>query len=233
MITPLACRLEPYPPIIGITLLMVTASEKGSRHQVDDHGGMLPEAGWPSDRTAPGDLELVRRFCNSINRENGADRFATAAGFDQWLEREDRSATHPDHHDLAKIVTFREALHAITVANHQRQLPTEAWAAIVELLAGVTFEVRPSPDGLDLVASSPSPTAALLGDLALICERAHRDGTLRRLKSCVSCAWTVYDASKNRSSRWCSMNVCGGRHNARAYRQRQHAATTDPCWIAR
>lgn len=202
----------------------MTAGEQASPHQVDEHGRMLPEAGWPSNRAAPGDLELVRRFCNSINRENGADRFATAAGFDQWLAREDRAPTHPDRHDLAKIVTFREALHAITVANNQGQFPAEAWAAIVEEVAGVTFRVRAGPDGLALVASSPSPTAAFLGDLALICERAHSDGTLRRLKSCVSCAWTVYDASKNRSSRWCSMNVCGGRHNARAYRQRQHDA---------
>jgi predicted RNA-binding Zn ribbon-like protein len=190
-------------------------------HPVDGQGRILPSPGWPADRAAPGDLELVRRFCNSCVRENGADRFATAAGFDQWLRRERRTATKPNAADLARIVAFREAVHAITTANSQHEPLAGAWAKLADLIADVTFSVRPGRDGLDLVANSRSATAAFLGELALICRRAQNDGTLRRLKSCVNCEWTIYDASKNQSGRWCSMNACGGRHNARTYRQRQ------------
>jgi hypothetical protein len=46
-------------------------------HPRDEFGRVLPDASWPPDRQAPGDIEFLRRFCNSINRENGAERFAT------------------------------------------------------------------------------------------------------------------------------------------------------------
>ena len=190
-------------------------------HPVDAQGRVLPNASWPPERTAPGDLELVRRFCNSFVRESGAERFATGAGFDRWLRSEGRAATEPTVAELARVIAFRDAVHAITVANSQRELAIGAWADIADLIADVTFSLRARGDGLDLVAKSRSATAVFLGELALICRRAQDDGSLRRLKSCVHCEWTIYDASKNQSGRWCSMNVCGGRHNARTYRQRR------------
>ena len=200
----------------------MTAHPTRGGHPVDAQGRILPNASWPPDRAAPGDdLELVRRFCNSFVRENGADRFATAGGFDRWLRSEGRTATKPSAADLARIVAFREALHRITVANSQHESTVGTWAALADLIADVTFTVRARRDRLDLVATSRSATAAFLGELALICRHAQNDGTLRRLKSCVNCEWTIYDASKNQSGRWCSMDACGGRHNARTYRQRQ------------
>ncbi len=192
-------------------------------HPVDAEGRILPNAGWPAGRAAPGELELVRRFCNSFVRENGADRFATSAGFDRWLRSEGRRATEPSAADLARILAFREALHEITVANSAHEAVAGAWTDLADLITAVTFAVHPRRDGLDLVAKSRSATAAFLGELALICRHAENDGTMRRLKSCVNCEWTIYDASKNQSGRWCSMNVCGGRHNARTYRQRRRS----------
>jgi predicted RNA-binding Zn ribbon-like protein len=46
-----------------------------------------------------------------------------------------------------------------------------------------------------------------------------------RLKSCgnESCQWAFYDASKNRSGRWCEMADCGNDAKGRAYRARQRA----------
>ena len=86
--------------------------------------------------------------------------------------------------------------------------------------ADVTYRIEASPDELRLLPAAPSRTATFLGELALICQQAADDGTLRRLKSCIHCQWTIYDASKNQSGRWCSMAICGSRHNARTYRQR-------------
>jgi predicted RNA-binding Zn ribbon-like protein len=199
----------------------MTGNAARSGHPVDARGRILPNASWPAERAAPGELELVRRFCNSFVRESGADRFATAAGFDRWLRSEGRTATKPSPADLARIIAFREALHAITVANSQHESTVGAWAELADRIADVNFDLHARRDGLDLVAHARSATAAFLGELALTCQRAQVDGTLRRLKSCANCEWTIYDASKNQSGRWCSMNVCGGRHNARAYRQRQ------------
>ena len=59
------------------------------------------------------------------------------------------------------------------------------------------------------------------------------DATLRafplavRLKACrqETCGWVFYDGSRNRSSSWCSMRVCGGRAKASSYRRRHGAGT--------
>jgi predicted RNA-binding Zn ribbon-like protein len=63
-----------------------------------------------------------------------------------------------------------------------------------------------------------------LGHIVSIVIDSRRDGSWTRLKACRHCQWVVFDPSKNRSSRWCSMNACGGRHNAREYRRRQRSA---------
>ena len=45
---------------------------------------------------------------------------------------------------------------------------------------------------------------------------------VERIKSCPSCGWVFLDVSKNRSRRWCSMEMCGGAAKARAYYRRKH-----------
>jgi predicted RNA-binding Zn ribbon-like protein len=204
--------------VIAITLLPMTPN-----WLVDPKGRRLPEASWPPERAAPSDLELVRRFCNTINRENGADRFATPDGFDEWLRSEGRRPTRPSRRDLVRIVAFREALHAITRANQEPRFTHAALADVADTVTDVGYRIRATPNGLQLMPEAPTPSAAFLGELALICKRADDDGTLRRLKSCANCQWTIYDASKNQSGRWCTMSICGTRHNARAYRKRHRA----------
>ena len=135
-----------------------------SEHPVDDQGRLLPHPWWPAEREAPGELELVRRFCNSLNRENGADRFATAKGFDRWLDSEGRRSARPDADELATIRTFREAIHAVTVANHERAPTGEAWATIAALLADTTFALRAATEGPFLTAATRSATSAFLGE---------------------------------------------------------------------
>jgi predicted RNA-binding Zn ribbon-like protein len=54
---------------------------------------------------------------------------------------------------------------------------------------------------------------------------AMTEGTWQRLKACRedTCQWAFYDRSKNRSATWCSMEVCGNRNKARAFRERHKA----------
>ena len=61
--------------------------------------------------------------------------------------------------------------------------------------------------------------AVLLAGIA----EASAQGTWERLKACSaeSCQWAFYDRSKNRSGKWCTMEVCGNRMKARTFRQRQ------------
>jgi predicted RNA-binding Zn ribbon-like protein len=61
-------------------------------------------------------------------------------------------------------------------------------------------------------------------DLAgMLCPVAHAatqlltSGDLDRLKLCAGCYWVFLDASRNRSRRWCTMEVCGTDAKMRRY----------------
>ena len=62
--------------------------------------------------------------------------------------------------------------------------------------------------------------------LLAIVAGAAEQGELDRLKACPRdvCHWAFYDHSKNRSGRWCQMDVCGNIEKARAFRERKRAA---------
>lgn len=54
---------------------------------------------------------------------------------------------------------------------------------------------------------------------------AQASGIWKRLKSCPGphCGWLFFDASRNASSTWCSMSICGNRTKTAAYRERKRA----------
>lgn len=203
----------------------------GGPHPLDSQGRALPHAGWPADRRAPGGLELVRRFCNSVNRENGAERFHDAAAFDAWLVDEGLAPAGATDDDLDRVVAVREVLHRLVVWNaadsdrDDAGAVTRAWTDLLALLppAGVGFVTGPGGLGLTPAATGVDGVLARLG---LTIAGAVADGSWGRVKACHHCHWVVYDPSKNRSARWCSMSACGGRQNAKAYRRRRSARAT-------
>jgi predicted RNA-binding Zn ribbon-like protein len=52
---------------------------------------------------------------------------------------------------------------------------------------------------------------------------ARADGSFARLKACPhkACGWAFYDISRNRSSQWCSMRICGNRTKGEVFRRRR------------
>jgi predicted RNA-binding Zn ribbon-like protein len=189
---------------------------------------VLPHAWWPADRQAPGELEFVRRFLNSVNRENGAERFGSAAGLDRWLASEGAPSVAASERELARLLAVREALHRLVVANAGATGDGEqgAWDELVTATGGVSFGVVRDRSGLGL-STEPVGTHVerLVGRIVSAVITAQRDRTWPRLKACRHCRWVVFDPSKNRSARWCSMSACGGRHNAREYRRRSRSAS--------
>jgi predicted RNA-binding Zn ribbon-like protein len=188
-------------------------------HPVDAAGRVLPHAWWPSDRQAPGELEFVRRFCNSINRENGAERFDSPASLDHWLIGEAAAPVAATRAQLARLIDLRESMQALIVANSTEVQAARGWADLGGVAGDVRFGLE-TDGGSIAIAPRGRPFEALVGRLALAIVDAQRDGRWLRLKACQHCGWVVFDPSKNRSARWCSMSACGGRHNARQYRLR-------------
>ncbi len=193
------------------------------RHPRDELGRVLPHPWWPADRQAPDELEFVRRFCNSTNRENGAERFGSAEGLDRWLISEGTEPVATSVSGMSRLVRVREALHDLVVANATGEHDPSAWDEFTEATRHVSFHLERHAAAVHLTASG-SALDRLIGRIVAAVVEATHAGTFTRLKACRHCHWVVFDPSKNRSSRWCSMAACGGRHNARQYRQRNRSA---------
>jgi predicted RNA-binding Zn ribbon-like protein len=176
------------------------------------------------NQAAPGRLELIREFVNTVDLEKDEERLATPADLSKWLlERELVPApVNADAADLGHAIELRETLRTILLA-HNGGAPIPAAAA--DLLDDVACRARlqlrfrggeialePEADGVD----------AALGRLLAIVQSAVAHETWDRLKACRdhTCEWAFYDHTKNRSGAWCNMRVCGNRAKARAYRER-------------
>ena len=124
---------------------------------------------------APGRLELVREFVNSIDLEDGPEQLDTPGALGAWLDARGllEGGRAPTKADVGRAVELREALRTQLLSHH--------------------------------------------GDA-----EAQAEGTWDRLKACPwdTCRWAFYDRSKNRSGRWCRMDVCGNRAKAAAFRAR-------------
>lgn len=193
-------------------------------HPTDEQGRVLPECTWPADKAAPDGLDLIRRFCNTCNRESGADRFETVAGLERWLADQGLGDGQPaDEADRRRLVEVREHLRDHALAHHGvpdalETVPLDARLAEAPIALAVDdgrLTVRPT---------GRTVASRTVAHLALAVLEAQRTGVWRRFKACPSCGWVFFDRSKNQSGRWCSMNACGGRAKVAAYRDRQKEA---------
>ena len=189
-------------------------------HPRDPEGRIIPDGSWPPTRRAPGRLERLRRFLNTINRENGADHLSEPARAARWLAG-DGWPLVPDEADLVILRRFRDELHA---ALHDRAAgrPPRWPAATAEVPVAVCSG---DDGGLQLVGGGVG-IDRVVGELLAIAVEAELTGTLRRLRVCANehCAWSFYDHSKNVQGQWCTMAACRQRQKMRPYRARQRSA---------
>ena len=176
---------------------------------------------------APGRLELVRRFVNTLDLEDGDERLADPGALGAWLREHDllEPRAGVGEEDLRHAIEVREALRAQLMANNGHDPDPGAVATLHEAArragVGLTF----TGDGSSLEPAARGVDGAL-GRLLAIVHAAEHDGTWARLKACPwhTCNWAFYDNTRNRSGVWCTMEVCGNRAKARAYRERRAAA---------
>jgi predicted RNA-binding Zn ribbon-like protein len=191
--------------------------ETGKRpsHPTDSVGLPLPDASWPDEPGSAGGLEPLRRFCNTVNREAGADAWRTPEELAGWLRRDGHGDRAIDAADLASARAWRDACF---LAIRDRTL-----TALEPLLHRLPVAMGVDVDGRVSVRARRTGIDDVLVVLTGAIADAQRDGSWTRLKACAHCAWVFHDPSKNRSGRWCSMAACGGREKAKAYRRRHVA----------
>ena len=185
----------------------------------------------PGGRTpAPAPLDLVQDFVNTEIPDWNRDDIATPAALAAWLAARGLTGpgdvVDPDLFVVARAV--RSALRELALANTLGEpLPAERRAEADRALGAFPLLVRVGEGGVGLEPAGEGAARGLGAIVAVVAE-ARAGGTWERLKACrqETCGWLFYDSSRNRSSSWCSMQVCGGREKSRAYRRRR-SVTSD------
>jgi predicted RNA-binding Zn ribbon-like protein len=172
---------------------------------------------------APGDLELVRDFVNTLDIQPATERFGDPSGLALWLADHRLVSLSPDltDEDLARAKRLREALRAFLLANAGFPLDPGAAAAFDDATGPVRLRSKTDEDGwLELLPVDEEGLSSAIGRLVSIVFAAQQDGTWSRLKVCAECHWALYDHTKNYSAAWCG-SQCGARVRSRRYRQRR------------
>jgi predicted RNA-binding Zn ribbon-like protein len=179
-------------------------------------------------RRVPGELELVRQFVNTYDVEEGSDEIGSPGKLRAWLAGhalDDSLKAGPriGEPEVEQAKRLRDALRALTLANNGEPLDPKAIPTLNSVAAGAQLRVWFGVGGRTQLEPAGEGVEAALGRLLAIVFAAMADGTWPRLKACRehTCQWAFYDLSKNRSATWCTMEVCGNRNKARAFRARQ------------
>jgi predicted RNA-binding Zn ribbon-like protein len=173
---------------------------------------------------APAPLDLVQDFVNTEIPDWDRDDIATPEALGAWLAGHGllaRDAT-VDSQSVARAHALRAALRDLALANTLGEpLGRSRERDIEDTLARFPLEVR-LVDGAPVLAPAGGGAQGGLATVVAVVAEARLRGVWERMKACrqETCGWVFYDGSRNRSSSWCSMQICGGREKARAYRRR-------------
>lgn len=173
----------------------------------------------PTPDAAPGALELVRRFVNTVDLPDGPDELETLEKARGWCLSHGLAPPRNQAH-LAQLRDFRETLRDLLFANNGEGDGPAAWVRMQPFLASTRLSLAVNPErGLELRPEDKGPIASLL---AIVYE-SELLGTWPRLRACrkLSCRFAYYDHTKNASRAWCSMATCGNQAKAQRRRQRE------------
>jgi predicted RNA-binding Zn ribbon-like protein len=177
-------------------------------------------------KAAPGDLNHIRQFVNTVDLEDGEDEITEPDTLYAWLAERDLidAGAELTAADVREAHEFREALRKMLLANNGDPIDPQAVDAICDAAKRAELQVRIDDEGQARLIPVRTGIEGAIGRLLAIMFRSQADGTWSRMKACAlhdSCEWAFYDWSKNRSGTWCDMAVCGNRAKARAYRERR------------
>ena len=182
-------------------------------------------------RSAPGELERVRRFVNTRQIGRGTELLTDPAAMDDWFVAEGLApdGLRATRADLSCAIELREALREVLAAhNVGESAPADASRILDATARRARLRLHFEDDGGASLVPDAAGVDGASGRLLAIVHDAIAQGTWSRLKACRdhTCAWVFYDHTKNHSGAWCSMERCGNRAKARTHRERHTAPPT-------
>jgi len=185
-----------------------------------------------SPNTAPGELELVRQFVNTLALDEAVDSLADAAGLRAWLLEHQLLSRGAQISEIERerAVELRESLRDVLAGHTEGRVGTAAVRRLDAVIREIPMRMRVDDGGCVRVDAAGSGLDGALGEILARAHAAMEDGSWQRLKACgdVSCRWAFFDHSKNRSGHWCDMSVCGNRNKVHAFRTRKAAHQAKP-----
>lgn len=181
---------------------------------------------WTSEvAPAPGDLRLVQAFVNTAARRGKTDELMSPQSLADWLARRRLlpAATELGPEDLERALAVRRGLRALIAANRgAKKVNAGAVGALDRAVASAPLVVRFDAEGSSVFEPAASGLDGALARLVAVVALARLAGRWSRLKLCIAaeCRQVLYDASPNRSTKWCTVR-CGDRIKARESRRRK------------
>ncbi len=170
------------------------------------------------------EIALITSFTNTVNLEDGPEELTSSTALRDWLVGRGLLASKVpvSREDLSRAIALREAVRALIAANNACGEDPSAAAILDD--AAVRAGVRLRFDCCGDVRAEPTARGVdgALGHIVAAVHAAIADDSWSRLKACARdrCRWVYFDESRNRSKRWCSMEVCGNREKGEAFRRR-------------
>lgn len=168
-------------------------------------------------------MRLVQSFVNTVDIENGVEELTDSEALYNVLIRIgalSRGAAPLGDGDLHHALELREALRRVLLVNAGGEVDPEALAVLERASAAARLSIRFERDATPTLLPQASGLDGAIGRILAVVFTAMADGSWARLKACPRdvCGWVFYDRSRNLSSRWCSMSVCGNRTKIKRYR---------------
>jgi predicted RNA-binding Zn ribbon-like protein len=167
-------------------------------------------------RAAPQPLRLVQLFVNTSDHEHTRELLGTPEQVRVWLAEHVHDPGRIGPAGAERARALREALRELLRGDNRA-----ARAQVEETARRARLTVALDPPQLVPQASGLDHA---LGEVVAVAYEAMRNGSWNRLKACKNCGYSFWDASRNRSATWCSMQLCGNRLKVQRYRSRR--ATT-------
>jgi len=203
----------------------LTGDDKTSCTVLSVEGPAVRDEEQPGGRApAPGGLAVVQAFVNTNDIEGGEEQLSDPGALSAWLSHAGLcpKGSRATQVEFSRAIHIREGLRALGCVNND-EAPHPASVERFNQAASRVFLTAQFEVGEQWhLAPAQGGVMGAFGHILGIVAEAMADGTWERMKACKRdrCRWLFYDHSKNRSGLWCTMQICGNKEKAIAYRRR-------------
>jgi predicted RNA-binding Zn ribbon-like protein len=175
----------------------------------------------------PPEAERLIGFLNSRPRGGHPDGLAGGESAAALLDSLGLGAGSLDDAALERLRRLRDLLAVLADREVDDGRRGAAWDAVNEIAAGAPTVVRFVSDDECAVRPAGEGVDAIVGGLIADLDRAVSSGSWKRVRLCAfePCKSAFYDATRSRTQRWHSYEVCGNRANVASYRRRAAAGS--------